>query len=385
MRLALVTHRFTKGDGQGRVNYEIARRALECGHDVTLLASEISPDLAARTGARFVPISVAPGRTELLRNQIFSQRSARWLRRNRMQFDILHVNGAITSEIGDVNSAHFVHSAWQKTGAAGSHAGGLRDLYYRFYTAVNANREKAAYREAQAVVAVSEQVRQELLAIGVRDDHIHVILNGVDLDEFHPGNEEHALPGLQLDTPIALFAGDIRTTRKNLDTVLRALADVPALRLIVAGRTEGSPFPKMAEKLGVAGRVQFLGFRRDMAELMRGADFFVFPSRYEACSLVLLEAMASGLPVITARTAGGAEVITPDCGVVLSDPDDAAALANAMQAMAADARKRQSQGHAARAEAMRHSWTAMADAYLALYQSAFDQKTASLPRQKAAL
>ena len=82
----------------------------------------------------------------------------------------------------------------------------------------------------------------------------------------------------------------------------------------------------MVSQLGLADRVHFLGYRRDIAALMQAADVFVFPSRYEACTLVLLEALAAGLPVITAVTAGGSEIVTPDCGVVLSDSEDMAGL-----------------------------------------------------------
>ncbi len=155
--------------------------------------------------------------------------------------------------------------------------------------------------------------------------------------------------------------------RKNLDTVLRAMRDVPALHLAVCGAVQGSPYPALAAKLGVSDRVHFLGFRRDMPDLMRAADMFVFPSRYEACSLVVLEALASGLPVLTAVTAGGAEVLTPTCGHVLSDPDDAKALAQTLGAWVDDPQRRQQMGQAARQVAEQHSWARMGDAYLRLY------------------
>ena len=111
--------------------------------------------------------------------------------------------------------------------------------------------------------------------------------------------------------------------RKNLDTVLQALVGASGVHLAVVGAREGSPYPALAERLGVADRVHFLGFRRDMAQIMQAVDIFVFPSRYEPFGIVVLEAMASGVPVILAATVGAAEVVTPDCGVVLPDPEDA--------------------------------------------------------------
>ncbi|WP_331270811.1 glycosyltransferase family 4 protein, partial [Richelia intracellularis] len=73
-----------------------------------------------------------------------------------------------------------------------------------------------------------------------------------------------------------------------------------------------------------------MGYRQDMAAIMRSADIFVFPSRYEACTLVLLEAMASGLPVITADTTGGAELVTPESGIVLQDCNNVQSLSLAI-------------------------------------------------------
>ena len=70
----------------------------------------------------------------------------------------------------------------------------------------------------------------------------------------------------------------------------------------------------------------FLGFRQDVDRLYRAADIFAFPSRSESFSLVLLEAIASGLPVVTASTAGAAEILTQDCGMVFDDPDDVGGL-----------------------------------------------------------
>ncbi len=75
-------------------------------------------------------------------------------------------------------------------------------------------------------------------------------------------------------------------------------------------------FPAMAERLGVADRCHFIGFLKpdDVAAAFRSTDFFIFPSRYETSGLVLLEAAATGLPVITARSVGGAGIFAPHGG-----------------------------------------------------------------------
>jgi glycosyltransferase involved in cell wall biosynthesis len=218
------------------------------------------------------------------------------------------------------------------------------------------------------VVAVSQRVKQELLDIGVPKEAIRVILCGVDLQEFSPGSADRRKWGLPEQVPLALFVGDIRINRKNLDTVLYALVQVPELHLAVVGTIEGSPYPQLAAQLELSERVHFLGNPQNVVpELMRTADLFVFPSRYEPYGLVVIEAMASGLPVITATTTGAAEIVTPECGVVLSDTEDTQALAQAMSRLA-DHELRNRMGQAARSIAEQHSWASMAQSYVDLFE-----------------
>jgi glycosyltransferase involved in cell wall biosynthesis len=140
------------------------------------------------------------------------------------------------------------------------------------------------------------------------------------------------------------------------------------VHLVVAGYTPGSPYPDEAKALGIADRVHFLGLVKNMPTLMHSVDAFVFPSRYEAMSLSLLEALAAGLPVITASTAGGAEIIGTDCGIVLADPDDATALAGAITRLADAPALRREMGEAARRLAGQFGWARMARRYLDLYR-----------------
>ena len=369
MKLCIITHKVKKGDGQGRVNYEIAKEVVRRGHHLTLLATEVAEELHQSSKVNWISISVKNFPTEFIRNFIFANKSAGWLRNNRSAVDLVKVNGAITTAASDVNAVHFVHSSWLRSPVHISRI--RRDLYgfYQWlYTALNARWEKQAFQKAKVVVAVSQKVAQELVDIGVPRSHIRVIVNGVDLQEFSPGVADRQKLGLPENVTLALFAGDIRTPRKNLDTVLHALVKVPDLHLAVVGGIEGSPFPQLAASLGLNERVHFLGYRRDIPQIMRAADIFVFPSRYEACTLVLLEALASGLPVITATATGGAELVTPECGVVLADSDDTNALASALLSLVSDRAIRQQMGKAARSIAEQHGWTTMAQTYVNLFE-----------------
>ncbi|MFM7438259.1 MAG: glycosyltransferase family 4 protein, partial [Snowella sp.] len=160
-----------------------------------------------------------------------------------------------------------------------------------------------------------------------------------------------------------------RTPRKNLDTVLKALSQVPDLHLAVVGATERSPYPQLTVELGLDERVHFLGYRRDVSEIMKAVDLFVFPSRYEPFGMVVSEAMASGLPVITAATTGVAEIITPESGIVLADSEDVEALMQALSKLANDRELRQQMGKVGRAIAQQHSWVSKTKSYVDLFEA----------------
>jgi glycosyltransferase involved in cell wall biosynthesis len=376
MKTCFVTHVVIKGDGQGRVNYEVVNEALNRGHEVTLIASHIDEKLSNHSKVRWIKIEVSMIPTVLLKNIIFSVMSFQWLQRHRSEFDIIQTNGAITSAIADVNAVHFVHSAWLQSPAHISK--GRKDLYglYQwFYSKINSYWEKKSFESSSVLVAVSEQVKQELIGTGISEDKIYVVLNGVNLGEFYPAEQDRTEISLPNGVTLAFFAGDIRSNRKNLDTVLKALVNAPELHLAIAGKTEGSPYPQMSEELGVSDRVHFLGFRSDMADIMRAVDFFVFPSRYEACSLVMLEAMASGLPVITAKTAGGAELITNDCGFILSDPNSIQELTLSLNVLTQQPAVRIKMGEQASKVAQNYSWKLMADQYINIFEKVSLDKT----------
>ncbi|MPW21275.1 glycosyltransferase [Paraburkholderia sp. CNPSo 3157] len=372
MRVAIVTHVVRHNDGQGRVNHEIARAALDEHIAVTLVASHVAPELLADPLVRWVPIRI--GRfwpTNLLRQQVFALKSAWWLRRHRAEYDVLHVNGFITWMPADVNTAHFVHSGWFKSPYYPfGLSKGLWSAYQFVYTRVNAMLEGWAYRRSRVITAVSQKVAAEIAAIGLTPrNRLDVIYNGVDTQAFAAAQGDRARFRLPDDAFLLLFVGDLRTPRKNLGTVLKALQHLPErVHIAVAGYLPGSPYPDEAKALGVADRVHFLGLVKEIPVLMHSVDAFVFPSRYEAMSLSLLEAMAAGLPVVTARTAGGAEIITPECGIVLDDPDDPQALAQAVARLASNDGERLAMGKAASDLAMGFGWARMAQQYIALYR-----------------
>ncbi len=370
MKLCIITANVGKGDGQARVNYEIVKAAIQRGHSVTLVVRQVDSELRNNALVKCVYLSVKNVPTELLRGIVFNQQSDRWLQKNQHEFDVVMACGAVTSQKTDVNVVHFVHSTWLDSPFHTSRINkNPYGAYQWLYTFLNAHWEKHAFRSTNILIAVSETIKQELIEIGFPEKKIRVVLNGVDTDEFAPDSLTRDQFGLPQKVNLALFVGDFRTNRKNLDSVLKALVNVPNLHLAVVGNAEKSPYPQLAKQLEVDARVHFLGYRSDVAKIMQVVDFFVFPSRYEPFGMVVSEAMASGLPVITTALSGVAAIVTPESGIVLTDSEDVQALIDALVLLTDSPALRTQMGRSARAIAEQHSWTSKANAYVDLFES----------------
>lgn len=375
MRVAIITHNVVRGDGQGRVNLEIAKTLLDQGHEVSLVADRVCESLLKR-GATWIPVHPCFRDITLVKVLEFAYRANRVLSDISDDLDVVVANGVVCTRSHDINIVHFVHSTWLDSPFHPfQNELSVNSVYQWIYTFINAKMERLVFSRAGSLVSVSSLIADELLSVGVDREKIRVIQNGVDLDEFSPGAVERQTLGLPSDVPLALFAGDIRSSRKNLDTVLRALRRLPSWHLAVAGSVERSPYPDLARDLKIADRVHFLDFRNDIPQLMRACDVFVFPSRYEPFALVILEALASGTTVITAPTVGAAEILhgKPSNSVVLKDPEDTEELVDALsligRSVASPAIERRI--------AEDYSWKNMAENYLLLLESTSNTRAMS--------
>jgi UDP-glucose:(heptosyl)LPS alpha-1,3-glucosyltransferase len=221
------------------------------------------------------------------------------------------------------------HRAYLDTMAAGAGR--------RVHHAVALALERRVFARTPAIVAISRRGGDEIARYyAVPASRLSVVYNGVDLERFHPrlrtrhrDNARHEA-GAPTGAYTMLFVGS-GFPRKGLATAIRGLAAIgdSAARLLVIGRGDSAPYRRLADELGVGGRVVWLGARPDIERWYSAADVLVLPTRYEPFGNVHLEALATGLPVVTSTVAGGAEVVTERCGAAV-DPDDAAALATAI-------------------------------------------------------
>ncbi|MEW6747147.1 MAG: glycosyltransferase family 4 protein [Planctomycetota bacterium] len=167
----------------------------------------------------------------------------------------------------------------------------------------------------------------------------HLVPGAVDLAKFHPpeGVEERERARMRLACPVgreSLLLVAHNPCLKGLATALRALArpELENAHLAWVGRGKPASFRRLARRLGVAHRFTGLGSCERTELLYRGADVLVHPTHHDPCSLVVLEALASGLPVVTTARNGAAEVIVEHGGGrVIEDPDDVEGLARAVR------------------------------------------------------
>ena len=202
--------------------------------------------------------------------------------------------------------------------------------------------ERRVFDATPQIVAISEAGRVEIARLyDVPDARLAVVYNGVDLERFHPRNRATARDavrgeaGVPSSAWLALFVGS-GFERKGLATAVEGFARFGdrASRLVVLGRGNTRPYRALAARLGIAERVHCLGPRPDVERWYAAADALVLPTRYEPFGNVHLEALASGLPVITTSRAGGAEALSARSGVVI-EPDDAGAVTQALERLRA--------------------------------------------------
>jgi glycosyltransferase involved in cell wall biosynthesis len=251
-----------------------------------------------------------------------------------------------------------------------------------------------ASRSVACVVASSGAMRDALRDIGVAS-RIEVIPHGVDTVRFRPSGhrkergEVLADMGIPADADVLLFVGPVEP-RKGVDLLLEAWSRLASLRpdvhLVVAGPRTVDPGPRasyqqeldaLADRSGARHRVHFLGHVEDIPRLMRAADVFVFTSRREGMPNAMLEAMASGLPVVTTAFDGlSNDLGSPGREFVLSG-FDAERFAEDVGALLGNAQHRAGIGRAARSWAeARLDIRQSVDAYVALYHEVAGRRSA---------
>lgn len=197
--------------------------------------------------------------------------------------------------------------------------------------------EGLAVRRADRVLAPSQEIADHLSkSIPGAANKIEVLYLGVGSAPPQRRSREVVRADLGVGAgPLAATAARLHP-QKDLPTMLRAVAGVPSLELLVLG--EGpleEDLKRLAQTLGIAQRVHFVGFRDDVFDVLRAADVFVLSSLWEAVSLAVQEAVLVKVPVVSSDVGGIRELITDGSSGRLVPPGDPAALARALSGLLA--------------------------------------------------
>jgi UDP-glucose:(heptosyl)LPS alpha-1,3-glucosyltransferase len=188
------------------------------------------------------------------------------------------------------------------------------------------------------LVVNSAMVREDARRYyGIPADRIRVIHNAIDPARFAETDrpriraEERRAWGVGPGDVVAAFVA-MNYRLKGLEPLLHALARLPAaFKVAVAGSPKTGSWRKLAGQLGVADRIIFVGPAADVRRMYFAADLHVHPTFYDPCSGVVIEALACGLPVVTTKYNGAAELMqSSSAGIVVDDPHDHTALAAAL-------------------------------------------------------
>jgi UDP-glucose:(heptosyl)LPS alpha-1,3-glucosyltransferase len=366
--LTLVAHHVGPVGGMERVLSELALGLVERGYRVSVIAYEC--DLPAEAGVTFHRVS-GPSRPFVLSYPWFMLAGTLAVRRRRR--GLVMAVGAVVLNRVDLIAIHYCQQVGPATPSR-SH------WLFRLNVAVSAQLGKLAERvcfrlnRPRRFVCVSEGVADEIREFfPAQAARTIAIPNGVDTAAFAPDSraqESAALRerlGISGERLLAIFVGS-EWQRKGLEPAIGALAQAAQWDLLVVGNGDRERYERLAERLGVAARIHWIGVSRDVAPLYQLADALVFPTSYEAFPLVALEAAASGLPLLATPVNGIRELLRDGENgfLIRADPGD---IGERLRLLGSDRALRERLGAAARAAALEYSWAKMVERHDALYES----------------
>jgi len=374
-KLALLVESFdTQRGGAERAVLAVAQALIARGVSVTVYApaDRAGPELPAPGARVAVPVAPLPGPLRALALSTALPRAAR-----RDGADVLVACGKLRDA-----ELHWPHGGLHRAARHASSGAGrgmtlgggarllrrLRSTEWAFDAIETANLA-ACEAGAARFVALSQRVIGDLDSPAVAGQAT-VLRNGVDHTIFVPPSSEARRlarqslvqrSGASPDASLALFCAH-QFRLKGLDTAIRAVAATPGVHLVVAGSGKPHSYLKLAGRLGAYDRVSFLGRVEGMTSVYQGADCLLHPSRYDPCSLVVLEALACGLPVVGSIADGASELIPPGAGKVVKEPEAAPSFARGLARVMHDSPTREA------AASFRRGWDTVAAELLALVE-----------------
>lgn len=355
LKIAVLIKRFIATGGAEKYAVEVTRRLLAKGHRIDLYAMEADDSLLDDINFYQIPKKLTF--SSVLNSYSFAREAARMLKGKA--YDITH-----SHERGFLQDISTVHTFPYIKGSENySLVKKIDQIYLSPRSRLHLWLEQKQM-ESLMLVAVSETIKDDIKKYYCRDQMISVITPGVDIDWFNPRwitanrkklRQEAGIFDREL---VVLFVGS-EFRRKGLDNLIPAVA--VGARLLVVGTGERyRHYQRLADRCGVAGRVEFKGLSDNIRNDYALADVVVLPSLAEAFGMSILEGMACGLPVITSLYAGVSSLIKDGVnGFTFHDP----AMLPEILRRFSDPKLKKRIGIQARKTAEAHTWDATSEKY----------------------
>lgn len=363
----VVTGDVVRTGGMDRANYALVEHLAREGADVHAVAYRVDEALRAMPNVRFHRVP-KPANRYLLAAPLLATAGLGWARWAKARGGRAIVNGG-NCPARAANWVHYVHAAYVPEVFGGV----ARRARVRASHELALANERRALRRATLVIANSERTKRDVIEkVGVAPERVHTVYYGIDASLFRQVSADERADakerfGWPRDRPLVAFVGALGDRRKGFDVVfdawktLCASSSWDADLVVIGSGAELPAWKERAASVGIAGRVRFLGFRRDVPAVLAACDALASPNRYEAYGLAIQEALCTGLPCVISSTSGVAERYTDELtALLLDDPEDARGLVVRLDAWRAARAEFETSTRALASSLRARSWDDMA-------------------------
>ncbi len=382
---------------------ELSRHLGECGIAVDVYTRRQDPCMPTITEfaprARVIHLNAGPPAPYTKHRVLdhlpeFTSRVETFMAAHQLHYDLLHTHYWLSGWVGlrlrqtlQVPMVHMSHTLAHPKNSAVQQAWEREPL-----TRLEVERE--VLQQSDGLIAESQASKDHMMQdYGVTPESIRVIPCGVDPSVFHPQDRAQArqLLGVSPDVPLLLFVGRLQPL-KGIDTLIRSAQWVhqvhPDVQVLIVGggrepgdaheTQERQRLQDLTAELGLTHQIQFITAQPQEAltQYYAAADVFVMPSHYESFGMVVLEAMACGIPVVASKVGGLASTVLHGETGFLAPVGDDRAFAHAIQNVLATPSMRQSMSQAAYHRAQAFTWPRIVERTQRLYQRLLRQYTA---------
>lgn len=221
---------------------------------------------------------------------------------------------------------------------------------------------------ADAITVKSHSMRKDVFELGVEEEKVFVVTNGIDLNEFQNGKKF-------LHNKHYIFAMGRFVYKKGFDLLIKAFSQVAKntdnVDLLIAGDgPEAKNYQTMIEGLKLDSKIKLVGFKmgEEKVKLLRGCEFFVCPSRIEGLPNVILEAMATGKAIVGTNVDGISDLVENGKNGLLVNPEDIDSLAEGIKRLLNDNSLREGLSKNAREMSREYDWKIISSRYVELYE-----------------